>query len=374
MKAQRIEPVGPGLPLAGHGISQWPTTRKPVAASRMARLPPAGRPRRLAPGAGRALAFPNKNIIPDHTVPGCVETSRWRARTTPVPAIRDFPRFARMSSAGSRPTWWVRRRRAAPGSLEVTLTEYNETLRPTYAVRDPESKAEGQSPWMMLVQVLPARDLDLDDVTETDRHRWQASPQARFERLLRDPHDPVPIGLLVQRHVPAPGLRPARRELGPPDLPRPGHDRSRRPADLRRAAHAARRADGSSRSPTSSGCRPSSPRAGSTRTSSRRSSPSRCWPRSTSCSAASRRPTTSGKASCSATCSQDDPNQVYAGLLTRPLAAGVPALRRGPGAALESTRSTRTITRSPACSSGSAPTPAAIPTRWTSASAPGPSS
>ena len=38
--------------------------------------------------------------------------------------------------------------------------------------------------------------LDLDDTPETDGkdHRWQASPQARFERLLRETQ--VPIGLL----------------------------------------------------------------------------------------------------------------------------------------------------------------------------------
>ncbi len=46
------------------------------------------------------------------------------------------------------------------------------------------------------------------------------------------------------------------------------------------------------------------------------SSPSRCWPRSTSCCAASRRPTISARASCSARCWPHDPNQVYAGLLT----------------------------------------------------------
>ena len=44
---------------------------------------------------------------------------------------------------------------------------------------------EGQSPWLMLIQVLPTG-LDLDRPAEADERRWQASPQARFERLLRE--------------------------------------------------------------------------------------------------------------------------------------------------------------------------------------------
>ncbi len=49
---------------------------------------------------------------------------------------------------------------------------------------------------MMLIQRVKAG-LDLDETPETDAkdHHWQASPQARFERLLRETH--VPIGILT---------------------------------------------------------------------------------------------------------------------------------------------------------------------------------
>jgi hypothetical protein len=79
--------------------------------------------------------------------------------------------------------------RAAP--LEVVLSEYHETLRPTYAVLD-DPKAQPPS-WMMLIQELPAG-TPLDEIGERDERRWQATPEARFERLLRETQ--VPIGLL----------------------------------------------------------------------------------------------------------------------------------------------------------------------------------
>lgn len=80
-----------------------------------------------------------------------------------------------------------------PNSLEVVLQVYNETLRPTYAVRSlrPDDPAK---PWLLLIQTLPTG-TDLDKAPEEDDRRWQAGPQARLERLLRETK--VPIGLLV---------------------------------------------------------------------------------------------------------------------------------------------------------------------------------
>ncbi len=76
-------------------------------------------------------------------------------------------------------------------ALEVLLPEYHETLRPTYAI--PEDQ-RGQTPsWLMLIQELSVGTL-LDEVVERDERRWQATPQARFERLLRETQ--VPLGLL----------------------------------------------------------------------------------------------------------------------------------------------------------------------------------
>src|SRR5262249_40505182 len=47
--------------------------------------------------------------------------------------------------------------------------------------------------WLLLIQELPAG-TPLDEVSTADGRGWQATPQARFERLLRETQ--VPIGLL----------------------------------------------------------------------------------------------------------------------------------------------------------------------------------
>jgi hypothetical protein len=77
-----------------------------------------------------------------------------------------------------------------PASIEVPLPEYGEILRPTYAVPNPD-KPGG---FLLLIQVVQAS-TDLDKPLSEGHHGWQASPEARFERLLRE--SDVPIGLLV---------------------------------------------------------------------------------------------------------------------------------------------------------------------------------
>ena len=146
-----------------------------------------------------AQAYVNRNIVP--------EQERFLALVEEVPvggeesapAVVDFPRFARevldwrpadlIGGPGAEPL---------PSSLEVVLTDYGETLRPTYAVREgiPErDRKPGEvAPWMLLIQTLPAA-TPFDDVVVRDEHRWHASAQNRFERLLRELK--VPAGLLV---------------------------------------------------------------------------------------------------------------------------------------------------------------------------------
>ncbi len=75
--------------------------------------------------------------------------------------------------------------------LEVVLSDYHETLRPTFAVPD-DVRAEPPT-WLLLVQELPLGTA-LDEVLAPEGHHWQAAPQARFERLLRETQ--VHIGLL----------------------------------------------------------------------------------------------------------------------------------------------------------------------------------
>jgi len=81
----------------------------------------------------------------------------------------------------------------APSDLECALPEYGEVLRATHAVREAEP-ADPESVWMMLVQVLPDG-TDLDSPSAADDRGWRASPEAKFERLLRETR--IPIGLLT---------------------------------------------------------------------------------------------------------------------------------------------------------------------------------
>ena len=90
------------------------------------------------PALAAAGAFPNKNIIPDHArFLDCVENITLEGESDPRPAIRQFARFA-THVLGWEPADLVGTSEGGPlpDSLEVTLTEYNETLRPTYAVRE----------------------------------------------------------------------------------------------------------------------------------------------------------------------------------------------------------------------------------------------
>ena len=76
-----------------------------------------------------------------------------------------------------------------PDSLAVSLPEYGEVLSPTYAVPDPDRPGE----WLMLIKTAEAH-TGLDSASHGGEGQWHASPQLRFERLLRETG--VPIGLL----------------------------------------------------------------------------------------------------------------------------------------------------------------------------------
>jgi hypothetical protein len=80
---------------------------------------------------------------------------------------------------------------APPEDLFARLPEYGETLRPTWVVRG----GKGQPEHLILVEELPwGTDFDSPGPASEER-RWHASPQARFERLLRETG--VSIGLLI---------------------------------------------------------------------------------------------------------------------------------------------------------------------------------
>ncbi len=140
-----------------------------------------------------AQAYINRNFGPDHQK--FISALPSDHDGEPVPEIPDFVAFAQSvlgwnledlyGASGAPPL---------PNSLEAPLPEYNETLRPTFALREFKPQ-DAEHEWILLVNVLPIG-TDLDAVaTEADARRWRASPQARFERLLRETR--IPIGLLV---------------------------------------------------------------------------------------------------------------------------------------------------------------------------------
>lgn len=133
--------------------------------------------------------------VPDRNVSARQETLRGLLSGDP-PRLLDFPSFAREFLG-----WEVRDLAGAPGgpplpeSLSVALPNEHDTLRPTYAVPDPDAAER----FLLLVSVVPPG-TDLDDAgarSERGAHGdgWHASPEARLERLLRETG--VPAGLLA---------------------------------------------------------------------------------------------------------------------------------------------------------------------------------
>jgi len=112
----------------------------------------------------------------------------------PIPEVPDFVAFTQAVFE-----WRLEDLYGAPGapalpnSLEVPLPEYNETLRPSLALREFQPK-DSTCEWLLLINVLPSG-VDFDEVVVSDARGWQASSQTRFERLLRETR--VPAGLLV---------------------------------------------------------------------------------------------------------------------------------------------------------------------------------
>jgi hypothetical protein len=148
-----------------------------------------------APALLEAQCYVNKNIATEHArFLSCLPCD---AKDNVVPRLDDFSAFATKCLG-----WEADDLQEIPARgeltgdmavLEVILPQYQETLRPTHAV--PSFKpGEGESPWQLLLQWLPAG-TSLDEPSEADNARhWQAAPQLKFERLLRE--SGVPIGIL----------------------------------------------------------------------------------------------------------------------------------------------------------------------------------
>ena len=106
------------------------------------------------------------------------------------PALRDPWAFAQAILG-----WEARHVAGAPGgdeipvSLVVPLPEHNTSLQPTWAVRE---LGDGAGEWQLLVRV---EDAGVDPDQRASLDGWEATPQQRFERLLRETG--VFVGLMI---------------------------------------------------------------------------------------------------------------------------------------------------------------------------------
>ena len=156
-----------------------------------------------------AGVYVNSNIIPrqqqfrDHLEDIEIHKDIVEGPST-TPAVMDFPALMQ-AVFGWEATDLVSDARL--DTLEVVLPEYEETLRPTWAVPEFEPEAAGKATsnngagqneanapqWLMLIQALPPA-TDFDKTLDIPEHKWQSTPQARFEHLLRETK--ITIGIL----------------------------------------------------------------------------------------------------------------------------------------------------------------------------------
>lgn len=114
------------------------------------------------------------------------------------PAIADFAAFARdFLGWPDEYLHGLTPERPVPDALRVVLSEFGETLEPSFAFADPRPK-DPENPWLLMVQSLPCG-MELDTVVSHDSRGWAATPARRFERLLREAR--VPIGLITNGTV-----------------------------------------------------------------------------------------------------------------------------------------------------------------------------
>jgi hypothetical protein len=144
----------------------------------------------------RAQAFVAKGILPEHArFLTLVKEVPVAGKDEPIRAVTDLDALVTtVFGWESRDLVGALGGEPLPDDLKVPLNEYGETLSPTYAVADPEPQGEGTARWQMLIQKLELAK-PLDEPLTNDDLRWQASPQARLERLLRETG--VSAGLLT---------------------------------------------------------------------------------------------------------------------------------------------------------------------------------
>jgi N-6 DNA Methylase len=120
----------------------------------------------------------NRNFVPLHKE--FLAVLPQESDGTPNPKLTDFPKFA-TDVLGWRP----QDLEGPDESLTIAVPGYEEVLHPDYAVKDAGS----------LLLLICKTGADFDAVPPPEPRHWHASPQAKFERLLRETG--VPSGLLV---------------------------------------------------------------------------------------------------------------------------------------------------------------------------------
>ncbi len=155
------------------------------------------------PAMLESQCYVNKNIMAEHArFLNCVARNSAGELTNEIRDLREFVQAVLGWESADLIT--LPEKGPLPpehSNLEVVLPQYHETLRPTHVVPEFNSNTNHQSlptnHYVLLIQELASK-IDLDEPLQSDSAKhWNASPQAKFERLLRETG--VPIGLLFNR-------------------------------------------------------------------------------------------------------------------------------------------------------------------------------
>lgn len=148
-----------------------------------------------APALVRAGAIlDRRDVEGQRLLRACTEERTFDPKEGPLPWLPDFRAFAeRVLGWSFSPKGYAGTADSPiPSELEVPLPDYGETLRPDFAVREPDPQ-NGAPPWQLLVTLLgPAENLDRP---VRKGGQLEASAHGRMERLLRQTR--VPAGLLL---------------------------------------------------------------------------------------------------------------------------------------------------------------------------------
>lgn len=116
---------------------------------------------------------------------------KFKERLAPSPLPNGEPWISDLLEMGKQVLGWPEKTivRELPADLEVVLPDYGEILQADYGLKNRQGNE-----WLFLIKIVsPGTDLDRA-ATDKPRQGWKASPQAKFERLLRETKNP--IGLL----------------------------------------------------------------------------------------------------------------------------------------------------------------------------------